>query len=54
MRGDFVGVLNGDSSSCNAHVDSAQRNGNGDIYATFDRSISSAWVRINYLVVMAP
>ena len=52
--GDYVGVFNSDSNSCNAHIDGAQKNNSGDVYATFDRSISNASVRINYLVVMNP
>ena len=53
-RGDFVGVFNADANSCNAHIDGAQKNSNGDVYATFDRSVSSASIRVNYLVVLAP
>ena len=52
--GDFVGVFNADSNSCTAHFDGAQKNSSGDVFATFDRTVSNASVRVNYLVVMIP
>lgn len=49
---DFVGVMNGDGASSNCHVDGAQWSSGTGVYATFDRTLSSAWVRVTYVVVL--
>lgn len=49
---DFVGVMNGDGASSNCHVDGAQWFSGTGVYATFDRTLSSAWVRVTYVVVL--
>lgn len=52
-RGDFCAAMNGDGNASAAHVTGCTWISGGGIFATFDRTVTSA-IRINWFLYMAP
>ena len=50
---DVAMAMNGDGSATGAHVTGCTWVPNDGLYATFDKVVSS-WIRVNWLLFMAP